>query len=160
MKKIHLAVIAIIMTVFSANAQVKIESPHPDLDVKITRCAYTSGTVIIDLVITNFGIEDEICFMTVKPGNHSATFMYDDEGNSYSANDTEILFGTPNKQLKGGWVRNSFPQDIPIKYRVQFDGINSNASKFTLVKIGLSSNGPLSLNVDKPLIIRNLEWVK
>ncbi len=160
MKKIKLAIVAIMMVVFSASAQVKIESPHPDFGVKVTRCVNTSGTVIIDMVITNYGVDEEVRFMDVKPGNHSATFAYDDEGYSYSANDTEILFGTPNKPLRGGWVKETFPQDIPIKYRVQFSGINANASKFTMVKIGISSGGPLSLDVDKPLIIRNLEWAK
>lgn len=158
MKKLFFTAVALLLTVLSVNAQVKIESPHPDLDIKITRCAYASGTVVVDMVITNFGNDDEI-----KVEDYSIS-MYDDEGNSYNKNNSKILFGFPNIGLKSGnhpyGFSGVFPQDIPLKFRIQFGSISANASKFSLVKIGLKSNGVLALRNEKPLVIRNLEWEK
>ncbi len=154
MKKLFLAVVAVLVTAFSANAQVKIQSPHPDLDIKITRCAYASGTVVIDMVITNFGIEEQVYT------SRSQVVMYDDEGNSYSDQNSKIEFGFPNKGLSwnGTFI---FPQDIPLKFRIQMGSISANASKFALMKFGIKSEkGAMGLTYDKPLQFRNLEWVK
>ncbi len=153
MKKLFLAAVAVMMTAFSVNAQVRIQSPHPDLDFKITRCANANGTVIVDVVITNFGMDEDIRLEEwwIK--------MYDDEGNSYDNNNSKIRFGFPNKEMvwRGGFT---FPQDIPLKFRFQFGDISSRASTLSLIKIGMSSNGAMSLSEDKPLLIRNLEWAK
>ncbi len=154
MKKFLLAAVAVLVTAFSANAQVKIESPHPDLNIKITRCAYASGTVVIDMVVTNSGVEDTIEILA------SQLAMYDDEGNSYSRDNSKIEFGFPNKGLSNGG-NFTFPQDIPLKFRIQMGSISADASKFSLMKVGLrSKKGAMSLSFDKPLIFRNLEWEK
>ncbi len=158
MKKLLLATIALFVIALSANAQVKIESPHPDLSVKITRCAYASGTVVIDMVITNYGMDEDLLFQS---GLIHARYisMYDDEGNSYNSDNSDMYFGFPNKGL-GLSAGGVFPQDVPLKFRFQFSNISPNASKFTLVKIGISSRGAMGLSVDRPLVIRNLEWLK
>ncbi|MFR9651527.1 MAG: hypothetical protein SNG35_05840 [Rikenellaceae bacterium] len=139
-----------------ASAQVKIESPHPDFDLKITRCAYSSGTVVIDMLVTNFGADDELRL------NYGDVFAFDDEGNSYDGSNMKILCGVPNKALASGWSAQDqkIPQDIPLKYRVQLEGISANASKFSLLSIGFFSNSALSLKSEKPVKIRNLEWAK
>lgn len=156
MKKLFLAVAALMVTVFSAEAQVRLESPHPDFEVKITRCAYASGTVIIDMVMTNYGNEDAI-----KLGDRDI-FAYDDEGNSYNVDNMKILYGPPNKPLEASRYGIEFrlPQDIPLKYRVQLEGVSTNASRFSLLTLGFTSNGILALSHEKPLKIRNLEWAK
>ncbi len=153
MKRILLATITTLVVALSANAQVKIQSPHPDLDVKITRCANANGTVVVDMVITNFGIDEEIRL------EESWIKMYDDEGNSYDNENSKIRFGFPNKEIvwRGKFA---FPQDIPLKFRIQFGDISNHASSFSLIKMGISSNGAMGLSEDKPLLIRNLEWVK
>ncbi len=159
MRKLLLAAVAVFVTAFSANAQVKIESPHPDLDIKITRCAYASGTVVIDMVITNFG-PDEV--LGLRDGNVSA---YDDDGNGYNGNNSEIRYGFVNQGLKraGGGSSTptfAFPQDVPLKFRIQLSNINNYATKFSLLSIGFSSQKIMGLDVKKPLKFRNLEWVK
>ncbi|MFR9540012.1 MAG: hypothetical protein SNI49_07625 [Rikenellaceae bacterium] len=158
MKRLFSAAVAILITVFSANAQVKIVSPHPDLEVKVTRCACANGTLIIDLLITNYGETEDIniCANDVK--------LYDDEGNQYNSQSNKILMGFPNQGLhtKENCVGPSYelPQDVPLKYRFQIDGVKSSASKIVLFSAGFHSREALSLDSKKPLQIRNLEWVK
>ncbi len=157
MKKLLLAAVAALITAFSANAQVKIESPHPDLDVKITRCAYASGAVVIDMVVTNFGSDEEIRFHgTSSP---SAAAAYDDDGNVYKYGNTDISLGLVSEGL-GFSPRIVLPQDIPLKFRVQVTKIHNNATKFALLKIPVNSDGAMDLSDERPIFIRNLEWVK
>ena len=49
------------------------------MDIKITRCAYASETVVVDMVITNFGAEEGM----FDNGSYSREYItaYDDEGN-------------------------------------------------------------------------------
>lgn len=156
MKKLLLAAVAVMMTVLSANAQVKIESPHPDLDVKVTRCAYASGTVVIDMLITNFGAEEKVAFR----GSDYDSTAYDDEGNQYNKINSKISIGLASQTLSNKMVILPLPQDIPLKFRMQITNVSEAATKFPLVKICTSSKGALDLNVEKPIVIRNLEWVK
>ncbi len=158
MKKLLLAAVAALITAFSANAQVKIESPHPDLDVKITRCAYASGAVVIDMVVTNFGSDEEIRFHgTSSP---SAAAAYDDDGNVYKyGGNTHISLGLISEGL-GFSPTIILPQDIPLKFRVQLEHIQTNATKFILLKIPVESDGAMDLSFERPIVIRNLEWVK
>ncbi|MFR9540011.1 MAG: hypothetical protein SNI49_07620 [Rikenellaceae bacterium] len=156
MKKLLLAAVAVLVTTFSANAQVKIESPHPDLDIKITRCAYASGTVVIDMVLTNFGAD------TNFDARGSFVSAYDDEGNAYTNDNMKIKLGLTSQPMAGS-KNFVLPQDVPLKFRLQLEGISANASKFALVKFpphyGGSDNN-MGLDTKKPIAIRNLEWVK
>ncbi len=160
MKKLFLTAIAVVLAVFSANAQVKIESPHPDLDIKITRCAYASGTVVVDMVITNFGAEEQITIGNAHYSDHPHIEAYDDEGNFYAKWVSDIKVGVPNVGLRSGNYGLTLPQDIPLKFRVEFSGISDYANKFALVKIPMMSRGAMSLSDKKPVIIRNIEWEK
>lgn len=161
MKKILLSAIAVFCAVISANAQVKIETPHPDLDIQLKRCAYASGTVVIDLVITNYGIEEKISFCNSAYTNKSDTIMaYDDEGNIYSRSVSDISIGVTNEGLSNRTTEVIMPQDIPIKFRIQLTKISAEASKLALLKLPLISKGAMALSADKPVQFRNLEWVK
>ncbi len=156
MKKLFLAAIAVMITAFSANAQVKIESPHPDLDIKITRCAYASGTVVVDMVLTNFGAD------TNFDARGAFVSAYDDEGNAYTRDNMKVKLGLTSQTIDNS--RNFvLPQDVPLKFRLQLEGISANATKFALIKFpphyGGSDNN-MGLDTKKPIIIRNLEWVK
>ncbi len=156
MKKLFLAAVAVMMTAFSVNAQVKVESPHPDLDIKVTRCAYASGTVVVDMVITNFGQEETIGFF----GSYNNATAYDDDGNQYTSSNSKISTGLLSIGLRDGQTDVTFPQDIPMKFRIEIQKVNTNATKFSLLKIPVQSRGTMALNRDKPIQIRNLEWAK
>lgn len=154
MKKIFLIAFVVLVSVFNANAQVRIESPHPDLDVKITKCTSVSGNVLVDMIITNYGAEEEITFAAYSHGNSAA---YDDDGNIYESNEFRCKIGSGKLY---SYARTIFPTDIPLKVSMQINGISSNATKLLLIKLEVNSNGSMSLNNKKPIVIRNIEWVK
>ena len=160
MNKVFFLVIAIAWCMpFGLFAQHRIESPHPDLSVKISRCVEASGTVVVDMVMTNLGKDDIIRFgFTPLMGPFEA---YDDEGNVYKTTNTKISFGLVSLGLSDdGFVDITFPQDIALKVRLQVEKVDKNASKFSLIKMpvsSVSSNRPLALS-DKLIQIRNLEF--
>lgn len=155
MKKIFLAAVVAMIAVFSANAQVKIESPHPDLDVEITRCAYSSGTVVVDMVVTNFGKDEMVRFR----GSLIGAIAYDDDGNQYDKSNSTISVGLTSSKLLANTADVTLPQDVPLKFRVEIQDVSSNATKLMMLKIPLVSQGAMGLK-GKSLVIRNLEWAK
>ena len=158
MKQLFITIMAMFAVAICANAQVKIQSPHPDLNIRVTRCSYASNMVVIDVVVTNLGAEDTICFWT------GSCIAYDDEGNSYEGDRngsvSKIIHETPSNRLSAMDNEVTFPQDIPIKYRFQIKNISTNATKISLLKLGVTSRGALSLKWGEPIQIRNLELVK
>ncbi len=136
----------------SVGLRYKIQSPHPDLDVEITRCVNANGMVLIDMVITN----ESSAAADILFSARNIT-IYDDEGNSYNSNNSRILFGFPNMSLETQ-KSFSFPQDIPLKFRLQVDAISGKASKLSLINVGLSSGGSMALTPSKPLTIKRLKW--
>lgn len=153
MKKILLSLIVLLGCISSSDARVKIEKPNPDFDVKIARCEYTSGTLYIDLVMTSYGAEIKRTFVGPSERN-SVTMAYDDEGNRYS----KITMGEPGGAMKS-WFNFTLPKDIPVKLRVEIDGVDEVASKLKLLQLGLEIYGSMGV-ADKPIKIYNLEWAK
>lgn len=139
---------------FSAKAQVQVQSPHPDLSIKVTRCAMANDIVIIDMVMTNFGKDVKT---DIRVNNISA---YDDEGNSYTMKSAKIKWGLISEGINNGNF--TLPREIPLKFRLQIEGVDSNASKFVLLKFPIfdSSNNAMGIGKSNPIQIRNLEWVK
>ncbi|MFI3319060.1 MAG: hypothetical protein SNH88_07735 [Rikenellaceae bacterium] len=158
MKKLFLSAAAALMAVLCVDAQVRIESPHPDLDVKITRCAYASGTVVVDFIITNFGGEEK--FEVYGSHSSATTTAYDDEGNQYTRINSELSVGLLSQGLSNSYKEMVLPQDIPMKFRVQVKNVSAQASKFPLLKVSMRSFGAMGLSKEKPILIRNLEWAK
>jgi len=153
MKNLFIVVIALLMSI-GVNAQHKITSPHPDLSIKVSRCVEANGTVILDLMITNLGNEEEIRFWgnATSPG----TIAYDDEGNIY---DSTISVGSPSKSLSGNRTYIVFPTDVPIKFRIQIDKVDPNATKIAVLKLKTSSSGAMGLDQNKHVIqLQNIEF--
>lgn len=153
MKKLLFCAFVLLLAV-GATAQVRIESPHPDLKIKITCCAYASGTVIIDMVLTNMGAEELVYFYA-----DGRTTAFDDEGNQYPSGNYDISLGLANKAL-ANVAQVTLPKEVPLKFRVQIDKVDANASSLSLVKISVDSHGAMSLKQSKPIVIRNLEFEK
>lgn len=153
MKKLFLAVVAVVMTALSVNAQVKIESPHPDLNIKITRCACANGIVVVDMLLTNYGAD-------VKTDPRDIYMeAYDDEGNAYNSKNAKFKCGLASGSLNN--VDFALPQDVPLKFRMQIEGVSTNATKLTLLRFPLfySNKNSMGIGKDNPIIIRNLEWL-
>lgn len=157
MKRVVFSVLAILMAVMSASAQVKIESPHPDLDIQVKRCAMASGTVVIDLLVTNYGDEEVVTFLGSYNNRSTA---YDDEGNKYANEESSIKVWFSGESLTFRHHNVVLPREVPIKARIQVDKVSPQASKFLLLKFGVESKGAMALNVSKPIQIRNLQWSK
>jgi len=153
MKKIILVSVVMLMAL-AGKAQHRVDTPHPDLKVEVKRAVVSNGIAVIDLLITNFGAEEVICFRS-ENGNDCLSLAYDDEGNQYC-----MLLGTPNKALTDYKIDVAFPPNIPLKFRLQINKLDSLASKFSLIKIVADSRGPMGLKWEKPITIHNLELTK
>ncbi len=171
MKNLFLAVAAVLMTIFSVNAQQRstqsnqqsnqqsshqrIVSPHPDLEIQIKSCDYSKGTVELDLVLTNKGAEETVTFY----GTNAGSAAYDNEANQYAKGSSKITTGPT-----GGKVSNTtkivLPRNIPVKYRVEIDKVSTTASSFKLLKLYVSSTGRMSLSKTEPIEIYNISWGK
>ncbi|MFR9546431.1 MAG: hypothetical protein SNJ29_12765 [Rikenellaceae bacterium] len=155
MKKLLLALFAVAMTALNVNAQTSVESPHSDLSVKVMSCSYTSGTVVIDMLLTNLGEDME--FDT----RGSGVIAYDDQGNAYNSKSSKVLVGIANQSLKIS-AKYLLPQDVPVKFRIQLDNVSADASKFSIFKFAphYSSydHNHMEINKDSYIVFRNLTW--
>lgn len=114
----------------------QIVSPHPDLNVQITRCKGTGSTVLIDFLLTFEGDDKQINF-------NNNTIAFDDLGNQYRASD--IWGGNENVNR---YASTLLPSDVPIKCRMQIDNVKSNATLFKRINI--------YAGLDNPIMIYNL----
>lgn len=138
-----------------AKAQHSVSSPHPDLNIKITRAAEASGVLVVDMLITNMGKECSVTFFTDDSENRTAA--YDDDGNSYLSHaNAKFKMGLQSVALNSWPAIITFPQDIPLKVRLQIEKIDPKATKMSLIKILMRSDD-LGLR-DKFIQIRNLEF--
>ncbi len=156
MKKFLLLIVVAMAAIFNTNAQIKVESPHPDLDIQVKRCANSSGTVVIDMIITNFGQEETLRFY----GSSSGGTAYDDDGNQYTSSNSRISLGLLSIGLDPDRPYVTLPQDIPMKFRIEVQKVKPNATKFMLLKIPVESSGAMALKKEKPIQFRNVEWAK
>lgn len=122
---------------FGQTPGVKIVSVHPDLKIKITRCEAVGKTVVIDMVLENAGSND--VNFNMAGGDNNESIAYDDEGNMYSYNNIKVKLG--NSELRsshlGGMV---LPAGIPIKGRIQIEGVPESASMFRRIDLRMFSD--------------------
>lgn len=129
----------------------KIITHHPDFRVKVLRCEVSEQTCVIDLQLINRSSED----VTIQTGvnswlNHTA---YDDAGNHYNRNQFKIAVGNLSD-----WLFDKeflIPAHGLLKARVQLEGVKSDATVFSVMKIGITSDA-WQLGKDKYLTFRNL----
>ncbi len=174
MKNLFLTAAAVLMTIFSVNAQqrstqnnqqnsyqssqanqLKIVSPHPDLNIQVKSCEYSKSTVELDLILTNNGAEETVTFY----GTNAGSTAYDNEANQYSKGSSKITSGPT-----GGKISTTskivLPRNVPVKYRVEIDKVDKSATSFKLLKLYVSSNGRMSLSKNDPIEIYNVSWGK
>lgn len=160
MKKLFF--IAIIMIIAAQmNAQVRVSSPHPKLEIKLKRAVEASGTLVIDLVLTNYDNDAKI-WLCGSNGGYGQAIANDDEGNQYSyeSNFGKILLGYPSK-LYDGNIYLSLIKEIPVKYVVQIESVDKNATKMLKIRIPVGhESGGLGMDRGKFIEISNLEFEK
>lgn len=121
----------------------QIVSPHPDLDIQVTRCITAGNTIIMDFILTNHTVDTRIDF------NSNSTIAFDNLGNQY----TKIGVSAGGE---GQWKTKILcPTDVPIKGRMQLEGIRQDATLFKRINIVGYCN-VLNMDADHPIQIYNL----
>lgn len=141
-RRISILIVALFAAI-SSSAQtpgVKIVSVHPDLKIKITKCEATAKTVIIDLVFENVGNNDVKLYL--KPGsgiNYTCSTAYDDEGNVHTSENFKVRLGSSTSY---GWdaASQTLPAGVPIKGRIQIEGVQESATIFKRIDLWMSSD--------------------
>ena len=127
----------------SRHSNIKITSPHPDIEIKYKNCVMAGSIAILDLVITNNGKDAQI-----QLGGSSYTRVYDDSGNQY----TETYVSIADGEMKN-WDSILFPTEVPLKFRMQIAGVSSKATLFKRINLNIYSK---TLNNTEPIILPNI----
>ena len=141
MKKSFLSVVMLLMVSIVASAQIKTSRQYIpiDVDIKVKRCVVSGSQGYIDLLFTNYTGEfikkvvvqsSETCL-----DKNNETIVYDDEGNvykyTYGGGIYKITFGGESSQYNG----TNLPEDVPVKMRIELEGISEYATEFTMLNI-------------------------
>lgn len=107
---------------------------HRNLKIEIKRCEAAGNTVVVDFMIENAGGND--ADLRVWGGNRSTA--YDDEGNVYKGGALQIKYG--NSGLANWDVNGVLPSGIPLKGRIQIEGVPESITTFSRIDILMESN--------------------
>lgn len=146
--------VAMVAMMFNANAQVKVESPNSNLNVKIINCTMSNETAVINMVLSNYGPDEEL---SISNGDIE---IYDNKGNYYDSKNTKITLGLTSAKKLSSSSSFTLPKDSPLKFSVSIKGVSEKTSKLTLMKLGFKSKGKLKLKKSDPVQIRNIEFSK
>jgi len=110
---------------------------------EIKECVLSATVAVCDLLITNKDEDRNFVLYgrywqgsgIIQDGG-GGTRAFDDNNNSYSAKGAEIA-----NNRKDQTVRVSLISDIPTKARIYFEGVDTNAKKFTVLQIGYQTSG-------------------
>ena len=120
------------------DAQLTIDTHHPDFSVKVKRCVASGNTLVIDLTATNTGLDDVNRF-TLAP---ILTEAVDDEGNTYRGN----IGAKVGNQANYTYQRNAFTDlametkllsNIPVKLSIIIPNFSQEATSIALIEIGV-----------------------
>lgn len=117
----------------------------PEMNVQITRCVGIGEMVIIDFLIINEGRDQKISF------SYRNSTAYDNLGNQYMPND-----------LKGGnsssYGSTLLPADVPVKCRMEIDGVNPDATLFKIINVATGLDKPIQIS-NLPITWKNTEAI-
>lgn len=138
--------------IISAQAQereilpLKIKTNHPDLKVKIQRCDVSGDIAILEFLLENISDNDVNFYLSVLN-----VALYDDEGNKY----TKVYQALGKNKLSTMDISSVLGAGVPIKLRLQVEGIEESATIFRRCDIGIFCND-FNMNWDKPIKIQNI----
>ena len=156
MKKVLLFLVAMFafgLQNTSAQDGIKIVTNHPDLKIKVKRCAASGKTVILDLVMNNVGVNDVEKILVY--GGCSGTEAYDDDGNIYQSNAIKVRVANRTEYECGNTGYFNIPAGVPIKLSVSIEGVPQSAESIARLKL-IFVNDAWSLGRDKPVRINNI----
>ena len=160
-KLFSLLLIVTLLSSLSVYAQnVKVVTGHPDFKIKINRCEAAGSTVVIDMVFENVGSRDVAPVFfggsrhIVAGPNRDTSFAYDDDGNKYTGSN-DFKFAIGKSDLTGFEIKETLPAEIPIKARIQLDGVPESATMIKRIDFFIDCPS-WNLNLNKPIKITNL----
>ena len=162
MKKILFVLMAMLVfglqNVSAQDAPLKIITGHPDLKVKINRCAASGKTIIIDLVVTNTGARDVEKFALLGSPAWDRGEAYDDEGNIYNeAGGGRILLKVTNGTSYEPYTRGfRLLSNIPMRISVRIENFSTTASQIAFLKLGVDCEELGLGDHNKSITFRNI----
>ena len=159
MKKTLLLLVALLtFTAQQASAQenpLKIVTQHPDLRVKVKRCAASDKTVILDLVVTNTGDQD-VTNVTFAASGGIYCEAYDDEGNRYSQGTFKVKVAN-GASYEDYYDNYRMVAGVPIKVSYRIEGVSTTAEYLAFVELGINSEAlGIGASTNKWVTIRNI----
>lgn len=145
-KTFSLLILFTLLWSINVYAQTKIVTGHPDFKIKITRCEASGSTAVIDFLLENVGNDDVKISMYGGNEQDSKSVAYDDEGNKYGGKKFQIAIS--GSGLTAYSLGETLPPDIPLKARIQIEGVPESATEFKRVDLQLYCN-TWNLNRDK-----------
>lgn len=156
MKKITTLMLFLCSALFAV-AQTQIVTGHPDFKVKVTRCAASGKTVVLDMVFTNVSETDvenwgiALYGSQIRLGSASTT-VYDSEGNIYNGNALTIKVSNYDYN---SWFNNlKMISDVPMKVSLQIKGVPETVE--SLARVDLVVKIPLFNVGSTPVKIKNI----
>jgi hypothetical protein len=122
----------------SDRGAIKIVTGHPDLKVKVRRCAASGKILIIDLTFTNVGtsdVDEFLVYATRFSNNNTQTEAIDDEGNVYK--DNMLVSSSGDPEYTDMSKRFSLIPDVPMKVSFRITGVSESAETIARLKIGI-----------------------
>jgi len=102
----------------SERGAIKIVSGHPDLKVKVRRCEASGKTCIIDLTMTNMGVNDVYADISGTYYDYKSSAI-DDQGNIY---DMSIRLAN-EKQYHNNNEKIPLVSEVPMKVSIRLDNV-------------------------------------
>ena len=150
MKKISILMLLICSVLF-ATAQTQIVTGHPDFKVKVTRCAASGKTVVLDMMFTNVSAND-VEDWQIWPCN-KITVVYDSEGNIYGGNKLAIKVSNYD-YTNYGFNDLKMISDVPMKVSLQIKGVPETVE--SLARVDINVVIPLFNVGSSPVKIKNI----
>ena len=133
----------------SLGSPIKIVNVHPDLKVRVARCAASGRTLTIDLVFTNASTEDIDIFVS---GGYYDSSAYDTNGNMYTKDALEVKAASDARY--NSYTKRPLIAGVPTKVSVEIRGVPATAEAIAVLNLILRSQ-VLGIN-SKGLQIRNI----
>ena len=145
MKRTILSVLMLLLLSVVASAQITSSRQYIpiDLDIKVKRCVVSGSQGYIDLVFTNHTgkLISDVVVMRKEPCagvlENDETIVYDDEGDvfrpTYQGGISWITFGGGDGLNDG----TKLPVDVPVKMRIEVQGISEFATEISMLNIAL-----------------------
>ncbi len=135
MKKLFVCLSLLFLFIGALKAQdepLRIETGHPDLLVKVTRCQAASDRLVLDMLVKVVSCETILTFGGGNSFAYGVSEAFDDEGNKYTGLDFLVNWG---KDAPGQIAKTTLPENVPLKFRVTLNGVDTNASVLTKVNL-------------------------